>query len=193
MSKKTKLTDAEEVFCQEYVNTLNLTKAYQKAYPEATYSTARAQAIRVIGRNRVQLRISDLFEQRKKKFKIDERSIIQKLLSIIDLDPVDIFNPDGTVKSLSQIPKDLRKLIKQIKVTQQGTTIELTDRMDAITKLGQHLGMFGTLKQGESGKYLVRIYVVPAISNKIDLPDAKSVAKELIEQKVNRYDREISN
>lgn len=181
---KQKEQQANLIFAKEYANTLNITQSYLKAYPKAKRTTAQVNGLRMFRRPDIQALIKKFFEERQKKFDITEKAIIEKLKTIVDVDPAAYFDNTYTVKSLDQIPEQLRKLIKNIKVSQAGITIELPDKIEALTKIGQHIGMFGTGKQDDN-RYLVRIYVVPAINNQITLPDKVAVARQLITDKVN--------
>jgi len=172
-------------FAQEYANSLNIQDAYLKAYPKATPDTARSNGYKLFKMPKVQKMIQAYFQERQKKFDLTEKSIIDKLKAIVEADPSAYFDRNYTVKSLDQIPEQLRKLIKNIKVTQAGITIELPDKVEALTKIGQHIGMFGTNRQDDN-RFLVRIYVVPAIDNQISLPDKTAVGKQLINERVNR-------
>ena len=182
--KRQILPDSHRKFAEEYVNSLNQTKAYLKAFPKASPRTAGSQSYKLMGRKEVQEYIEELFKERQKKFELNEKKIIEKLKQIVDIDPISIFKEDYQPKSLEEIPEPIRKLIKKINVVDGKITVELFDKVEAITKLGQHIGMFGSKNQSESSKYLVRIYVVPAINYKITLPDKRKVAKELLEEKL---------
>ena len=182
--KRLTLPDNYKKFAEEFVNTMNQTKAYMKAFPKAKITTAGSQSHKLMGRREVQEYIEELFKERQKKFELNEKKIIEKLKQIVDIDPISIFKDDYQPKSLEEIPEPIRKLIKKINVVDGKITVELPDKIEAITKLGQHIGMFGSKNQSESSKYLVRIYVVPAINYKITLPDKRKVAKELLEEKL---------
>lgn len=182
--KKKELPDTYKKFCEEYVNCLNKTKAYLRAFPKAKPNTAASQSHKLLAKPAVQNYIEQLFQERQKKFELNEKKIIEKLKQIIDTDPIEIFGKDYQPKNLEEIPENIRKLIKKISVVDGKVTVELPDKVEAITKLGQHIGMFGSKSQSDTSKFLVRIYVVPAINYKIQLPDKRKVAKELITDKL---------
>jgi hypothetical protein len=99
--------------------------------------------------------------------------VTQELKAIGLLDIIDIFNNDGTVKEIEDIPENVRRVIASIEVqeifedTPQGKKwigytkkIKLNDKLKAIELLMRHLKMFvGELKV--SGTIEVRPSVEP--------------------------------
>lgn len=176
-----------ELFAQAYISTLDITAAYRQVYPDAKTSTAQVNGYRLFKHPKTQELIRKHFNKIKNRFELNEKAIIEKLKNIIEIDPTAIFNNKFEVKNLSEIPLEVRKLIKNIKVSNNGIQVELPDKLEALTKIGQHIGMFGTNKSGDDNRYLVRIYVVPPINYNITLPDTKQVAKQLIDSRINKH------
>lgn len=180
-----KLSKQHEIFVSAYCEKLSMADAYMVAYPQASRQTARSNGYKLLQNPAIVAAIEKKFEEKKRNFEINEREIIQKLKSFIEVDPKEYYDANYVAKNLDQIPTDKRKLIKQVKVTSAGVSIELPDKVEALTKLGQQIGMFGSGNKLDQSKYLVRIFVVPPIDNSIHLPDAKEVAKQLITDRLN--------
>lgn len=78
------LTDAQERFCQAYLKHLNLTLAYQEAYPKASPSSARSAAPRLFANVRVQDRIAELQAERDTRVQVETDDILRSILEIRD-------------------------------------------------------------------------------------------------------------
>lgn len=74
--------------------------------------------------------------------------ILQELMRIAFFDPADLFNDDGSVKMLSEIPEDARRCIAglELSLDEDGETVfrkyKIIDKHKALENLGRHLAMF---------------------------------------------------
>lgn len=158
-TKKTKtgLSPKMRRFCEEYIIDLNGTQAAIRAgYSQRTADVISCQHL-------VKLKVRDYIHQLQEEIRERNRVTIDKLVqglaAIVRLDPIDLFNENGTVKNLSDMPEVARKCIAELKMMEvsgvdgpMGTmkTIKLPSKLEAIEKLMKHLG--GYEKDNEQQK-----------------------------------------
>lgn len=68
--------------------------------------------------------------------------IIQQLSDMAQVDPLELYNEDGSLKPLSQMPKSARLCISEITPTQNGMKIKLEGRQKAVELMGRYMKMF---------------------------------------------------
>lgn len=141
------LKGRRERFCREYLKDLNATAAYGRAGYEIT--TARDHSWRLIADPNVQERIAELAAERNKELKLDANLIIIELLRMLTSDPLDAVDEFGRVKSLDEMPIDLRRAIASFEVDTVGTSgavvrtkVKFWSKEKAAELLGRHLTLF---------------------------------------------------
>lgn len=168
------LTDKQRLFCICYIRSFNATKAYQKAY-EVDYLTAAANGPRMLGNARVKKEILRLKQERLNREFLSESDIFQKYMDIAFADitdylefgteeapviamngPVKVKDPEtGEEKPLTKIVNTVRfkdssqvdgTILAEVKQGKGGASIKLSDRMQALRWLADHMDM-GTKEQ----------------------------------------------
>jgi phage terminase small subunit len=147
--KPSKLTPKQEAFAKAYIETGNASEAYRRA----GYSTK--QSAKAINENasklltKVQPRVKELQTATAKRHEVTVDRIVGEYVKIAFADAGDYFDwgPDGvTVKSKSDLTPEQRSVVAEVSqtVTEKGGTIrvKLHDKLNALEKLGKHLGMF---------------------------------------------------
>lgn len=135
------LTPQQKKFVEEYVKDLDS----QRASIAAGYKSSK-EGKKLLEKKHVLLEIN-------RKLKGDDvfvgptvPRILKELMCIAFVDPIDLFNPDGTPKHLNEIPEAARRCIAHISVTvKQGVPqirFALHDKQKALENLGRHLAMF---------------------------------------------------
>lgn len=140
------LKGRRELFCREYLKDLN---GAQSAI-RAGYSrdNARQQAHELLNEAEVQDRVAELAAARNEKFEIQAVDVLRELHRIASIDPLPVVDDDGVVKSLADIPVDLRRAIQSIEVDTIGsgvvqrTKVKFWNKNDALNSLGRHLALF---------------------------------------------------
>jgi phage terminase small subunit len=147
----TKLTIKQEAFAKAYIETGNASEAYRRAYSAKNFSdnALAVQASKTLKHPKVVLRIADLQAAHQKRHEITVDRIVGEYVKIAFADAGDFFDwgPDGvTVKSKSDLTPEQRSVVAEVSqtVTEKGGTIrvKLHDKLNALEKLGKHLGMF---------------------------------------------------
>lgn len=155
------ITDQQEMFCKEYIVDLNASAAARRAkYSE---DTATQSASRLMADERIQARVQELFNERAARVELTADMVLRELLKIATIDLALIYDENGKLKNIHDIPEDVRRAIAGIEVdelfegsgqdkTQTGFTnkIKLWDKPKALELLGRHLKLF-TDKTEHSG------------------------------------------
>jgi phage terminase small subunit len=148
----TKLTPKQRRFCEEYPKDLNATQAAIRA----GYSTKTA---RVIGcenltKPYIQEKIQKTFEQITEENEITMDRIIQEICSIAFSDPLALFDGNGRLKDMGDLPKNVAQAISSFDVTQISRPdggIEKTKKVRMCDKL-KALEMLVRLKRQLEGE-----------------------------------------
>lgn len=166
-SKKEKF---EELFCLEYLKDLNATAAYQRARPDIGYNTARTEGSKLLAKPNIQQHIYELNEERKRAIKIDSEFVLNELYRIASTDVIGLFNDDGSIKPIQEIPEDLRRAVSSVEVLEyfEGygedreqvgiiKKIRLWSKDSSLDKLGKHLKLFTEKRELSASKSLEEI------------------------------------
>lgn len=140
------LTPKQARFCEEYMIDLNGTQAAIRA----GYSpkTAQEQSSCLLSIVMVKSRIDELQKTRSMRTGIEADRVVKELALIGFANMLDyIAIENGVAKiNLSELSPDQAAAIQEIKTEHmesgQRTKIKLIDKLRALTKLGEHLGIF---------------------------------------------------
>lgn len=162
------MTDAQKRFCDEYLIDLNATRAYKVAYPKCKKDeTANAASSRMLRNVKVQEYISEKQQEIEERTEVTQDMVIKELANIAFFNIKNIYNNNGTLKTVKDIDEETIRAISSVKVLQkagamkinidmkgkdnevpiehiQEQTIEFktNDKVKALELLGKHLGMF---------------------------------------------------
>lgn len=162
------MTKAQERFCNEYLKDLNATKAYKVAYPSCKKdTTANVNSSKLLRNTKVQEYLSERMKELEEQTQITQKDIIEELSKIAFFNIKNIYNENGSLKSVTDLKDDVSRAISSVKVTQKAgsmaigvsgdgkendvsiehipeRTIEIksNDKIKALELLGKHLGMF---------------------------------------------------
>ena len=138
-----KLTDRQRKFVNEYLVDLNATQAAIRAgFAE---KTANRAASRLLSNVVIQSEIQKRMKDREKRTEITQDRVLRELAAIGFYDITDFLSVrDGNlcVKDTSEISKSKIPAISRIKATQFGLDIIFNDKVRALEKIGEHLGMW---------------------------------------------------
>jgi len=148
--KKRKLTLKQEKFCLEYVkNGGNASDAYRAAYnaKKMKPETVNRKAAELLSNGKITARIEDLQKAARKRNEISLDRVLKEIAAIAFVDPSDIWDDDGNMKPIGQIPEHARRAIVGLeKKVVTGASFEetikakLADKNAALDKLMKHLG-----------------------------------------------------
>jgi phage terminase small subunit len=135
-----------EAFCQEFLVDLNATAAAERA--GYTKRSAKAQGCRLMGFTEVQMRVQQLMELRADRTELTQDRVVAELAAIAfsDMRAFASWGPTGvTLIDSTALPNEASRCVAEVAESQGKTRslrFKLHDKVAALTKLGQHLGMF---------------------------------------------------
>ncbi len=149
--------DAHERFAHEYLVDLNATAAYRRVYPKAKGTTAEVNGCRLLGNAKVAARVGELQSARSQRTQITADMVIAELarLGFSDMRDFTEWGPTGvSLKASSRLTDDQARCVAEVSesIGEKSSSLrfKLHDKVGALVKLGQHLGLF-TEKVEHSG------------------------------------------
>ena len=150
------MTNAQKIFCDEYLIDLNATRAYKVAYPKCKEDeTANAASSRMLRNVKVQEYISEKQKEIEKRTEVTQDMVIKELAKIAFLDIRKLYTENGQLKNVADIDSDTAGAISSLETLEEyegygddrekiGDTqkVKLLDKTKALELLGKHLGMF---------------------------------------------------
>ena len=115
--------------------------------------------------------------------------VLEELANIAFVDPLDIFNEDGTIKDLHKIPAHARKAISNITIRElyrkdgihEGaiSNLKLESKLKALELLGKHMSMFSDKLKLEPGdKPIEHVHKVESV-------DLKERIQQIVEDRLS--------
>lgn len=137
-----KLTDKQEMFCQEYLRLFNASQAYINAY-DATYRSAAREGSKALKNPKIIKRINKLKEETKHDLFFEPDRLLKYLfkLAFVDISNYISKTEDGKilVKNLDNVDTSL---IESLKETNNGIELKLKDSKWAMDYLAKHFDLF---------------------------------------------------
>lgn len=172
MKKSKALTVKQENFCQAYVRLGHKSAAYREAYDVSDSPTVASRATRLTNNDAVMARIKELQEEVQVRNNITLDELIQTLAAVVRFDIADLYDSNGALRSIADMPKETRQMIQQLDVsevysrtTKEGREllgytkkVKTYNRIDAIEKLMKHLG--GYEKDNHQSKTVQNIVIL---------------------------------
>lgn len=153
--KTNNLTIKQEKFCQAYIRLGDKSAAYREAYnasnmkPESVNNKAYVLFDKVYIRSRIDELRAAVAERN--KITLDE--LISTLAGMVRFDPAKMYDENGNLKNIHDIPVEGRRMISKIKSFEEysgrgenreliGFTkeVDVYDKLTAVEKLMKHLG-----------------------------------------------------
>jgi len=149
------LTDKQEKYCQSYVVCGNQSAAYRIAYDAGAMNvhSVAQEACRLHANPDITSRIKDLQREAYERNKVSIDEMIQTLAGMVRFDIADLYDDDGKLLPLKQIPLVARQMINQLDIEEIFTYIDgdkipigftkkvrTYSKLDAVEKLMKHLG-----------------------------------------------------
>lgn len=151
--KGSKLTIKQEKFCQKVLETGNISDAYRESYNASKMKpeTINNKAYILSNKGEVRARIKQLQEEAEKRNEVTIDRILKELKLISFLDPRQLFDENGDLKDVKDLPEDVARAIAEVKVEEVvmnkmskrvKTTVKMYSKLDAIEKIAKHLGFY---------------------------------------------------
>ena len=150
------LTEKQEKYCQAYVITGNQATAYRMAYDAEAMNqnTVYVKASELHSSGNISVRIKQIQKEAYERNKITIDELIQTMAGMVRFDISDLYNENGSLKSIHDMPKEARQMISELTSFDEfendgaggkilvGYTkkVKTIDKLQAIEKLMKHLG-----------------------------------------------------
>lgn len=139
-----KLTDKQRLFVSAYLIDLNATKAAIAAgYAE---NSAVVTGSRLLTNANVAEAIQKGMDKRAAKFEITADTVLQELAKLAFANIQDIYNPNGSLKEIHELPRDVAAALQSTKVNLTGECavqeVKMYDKGANLERLGRHLKLF---------------------------------------------------
>ncbi len=131
----------------------------KKAAIKAGYSrkTAESQASRLLRNVKVAAYLGELRDARSEQAKVDGAWVLEQLVELYSADILEVFDDDGKVRKLSEIPEHTRKLIAGLKIVKrrngeesvETTEVKLSERLKVLDMIGKHTGAWRDKDEGD--------------------------------------------
>ena len=148
-----KLTEKQKKFVDEYLIDLNATQAAMRAgYSE---KTARSIGQRLLTNVDIQKYMQEKQKELQERTSIRQEDVLRELATIgfaKITDFVGIYNGHVIPQDTADIPKDKIGAIASIEAGRDGIKIRLNSKLDALEKIGRHLGMFDNNRAQETAE-----------------------------------------
>lgn len=133
------LTPKQQRFVEEYLIDLNATQAAIRA--GFSPRTANEQGVRLLANISIKSAIDRALAERSRKTGINAALVLEELALLARADMADCINPDGSLKSLHDMPPEARRAIAEYRIYGDKAIIKLHDKGKALHLLAQHLGL----------------------------------------------------
>lgn len=150
------MTNAQKIFCDEYLTDLNASRAYKVAYKNCKSDlTARTNGSKLLTKTNIQNYINEKMKEREQRTEVTQDMVIKELAKIAFLDIRKLYTENGQLKNIADIDNETAGAISSLETLEEydgygddrekiGDTqkIKLLDKTKALELLGRHLGIF---------------------------------------------------
>ena len=159
LEKTKKLTPKQEMFCQEYIQCLNQTTAYQKAYGTADRANARKLGSRLMANVDIQKRVDELKAEIIQRYQLTREQVLDMAMKVYTM------ASEGTPE---------KKLNREGKFVNTGNmTYDYRAMNDAVKNIASMCGFNSTELKAE---------IKAQVDADVNVMTAKDVAKELMDK-----------
>lgn len=144
------LTPKQERFVQEYLIDLNATAAYKRAGYVAKGNAAEVNASRLLRNAQVQSEIARRSKKTADKYELTQDLIIRSIVQELAFDPAKLYDGQGQLLPIAELPEDVRMALTSIEFEQHGSPeapvfvrkVKWAQRQGAREHAMKHLGLF---------------------------------------------------
>lgn len=147
------LSNMQASFCEFFSITMHGVESARKAgYSEKILG---GQASTLLKNENCQRYIAYLREQQLAKMGVSQQRVLEELARLAYADPLEMYDEDGCIRKISEIPEDLRRAITKIETKEifeqdgrrkkyvgDAKTVILGAKEKALEMIGRHVGLF---------------------------------------------------
>lgn len=143
---RSELTPRQEMFCREYLASLNASDAYRKAYQVSEKTNDRFikwKAKVLKDSDIIQARLAELRRPILSKLDISAEKTLKRLMQGQEFDVRKLYNEDGRLKMPYELDEDTAKAVVGVKHDKDGSfEYKIIDVKGCAELLGKHLKLF---------------------------------------------------
>lgn len=164
VNEHVKLNDKQRLFCEEYIKDKNAVQAAIRAgYSERSIAV---QSVNLMRNELIKERISELQDRVSVRNDVTVDKIIRELSRLAFTDISQLFDDEGKLKDIKNLPDDLKRAISSIEVIENKQNkdiyvkkIRLWDKVKAIEMLAKHLDIFRDKEQSTQINVYIDKYI----------------------------------
>lgn len=124
------LTPQQDKFAQLVSEGNSYADAYRGAYnaEKMGINTIYVKSSELMSEGKISVRVRELQDENRKRNQVTLDEVLQEMANWLRFDPADIMDEADCVKSLRQLPKEVRKSISEIKVQELYANIDNVKR-----------------------------------------------------------------
>jgi len=114
-----KVTPQQEIFCQQVALGKSQAESYRIAYPKSKKWKDEAVWVKsseLVKTGNVMVRIDELREKHQKHNEVTLEQVLKQMAFWLDFDPLEMMDENDCVKSMKELPVNVRKSIHSIEV-----------------------------------------------------------------------------
>lgn len=145
------LNARHQLFVRRYLRDLNATASYRELYPTAKHPDVSGPAL--LGNLGIKAAVDEGLRRRAARYSVTAEKTLLELGRILDFDPAQLYDADGALLPVNQMPVDARRCLTKFTVGRNGVTWGAASKDAAIDKAMKHLGLYPTEKAEENLRY----------------------------------------
>lgn len=134
------LLPREALFVLHFIETGNASEAYRRAGYKAKGDSVAVLASRMLGKVKVKDAVERARTKMLQEVELDVAGALQALNDVIRFDPADIYNPDASLKPITEWPKHARHVIRGVKEKDWGTEVTFPDKVRVAERIAEASG-----------------------------------------------------
>lgn len=163
---KTTLTVKQEAFCQAYIYLGDKSAAYREAYSTANMKpeSINRKAFELFNNVKITSRVGVLQSEIKQRNNVTIDDIVSTLADMLQFDIADLYDGNGALKAIHQIPKKSRLMIAELGIDEiysknliigKSKKIKVFDKLSVVEKLMKHLGGYQKDNEQSASKVII--------------------------------------
>lgn len=156
------ISEKQESFARLVAQGKTYSEAYREAYPSSRKwknESVWVKSSQLMANDKVRIRVNEIQEELIADQKITLEQILNELKNWVLFDPLEMFNPDDSVKSIHEMPEEVRKCIASFEVvelfenidkekikTGELKRVKLIDKKAVSDQIMKHLGAYVNTK-----------------------------------------------
>ena len=136
--QNTRLTPAQQAFVDAYLIQPNAVQAYRTAHPGTPYRSAATLSARMLKKVAIRAENRAARRARASRTRIAADRVLREIARIAFFDPLDLFDEQGQLRDLRDVPLEARHAIASVKVKQERVTRRVTRNGHSRTTITTH-------------------------------------------------------